>query len=239
MLFNLLKFTVCFLFVSSFASANEGGGGESAHGGGGAATATGSVVSPQYSGKQNQDWAEIQTKLATLKAKLDAQEAVVKSLMGSSSHGSSSHQAPSGGEHGAPPAAGHGGAGASSANVNSSEVLKAEHKKWQDLILEYNTVQHEYETRYPEKGVKELRVYKRIEPSEIEDTQKEMTLEGRVNQLHQKIVKQYRPAIEPVVKPKKIKKNDSIKSEKGDEKLSLPKKNKTEPSVTDQIILQK
>ena len=239
MLFNLLKATVCFLCVSSFASANEGGG-ESAHGGGGAATAAGSVVSPQYSGKQNQDWAEIQTKLATLKAKLDAQEAVVKSLMGSSSHGSSSsHQAPAGGEHGAPPAAGHGGAGASAANVNSSEVLKAEHKKWQDLILEYNTVQHEYETRYPEKGVKELRVYKRIEPSEIEDTQKEMTLEGRVNQLHQKIVKQYRPEIEPVVKSKKSKKNDSIKSEGGDEKLSLPKKNKTDPSVTDQIILQK
>lgn len=237
MLFNLLKTTVCFLCVSS-ASANEGGG-ESAHGSSGAATAAGSVVSPQYSGKQNQDWAEIQTKLATLKAKLDAQEAVVKSLMGSSSHGSASHQAPSGGEHGAPSAAGNGGAGASSANVNSSEVLKAEHKKWQNLILEYNTVQHEYETRYPEKGVKELRVYKRIEPSEIEDTQKEMTLEGRVNQLHQKIVKQYRPAIEPVVKSKKIKKNDLIKSEGGDEKLSLPKKNKTEPSVTDQIILQK
>jgi len=210
--------------------ANEGGG---EHGGGGAAPAA-TEASAHYSGKQSQAWSEIQTKLAALKAKVEAQEAVVKSLI-SSSHSTSGAGH---GESQAPAAGGHGGGGAVVPTVSGSvvELLRVEHQKWQQLVEEYNQLNHEYETKFPEKGIKESRVYQRLESSDLETFEKQMTVDEKINESHQKIIKQYPRAFKD-----KLDSSGSadVKKKKTHQKNKKAVESESENSVTDTILLKK
>lgn len=227
---NLVIVTFLSCGVGQKLLANEGGG---EHGGGAAPAAT--EATAHYSGKQSQAWSEIQTKLAALKAKVEAQEAVVKSLI------SSSHSASGGSGHGespAPAAGGHGGGGAVVPSVSGStvELLKVEHQKWQQLVEEYNQLNHEYETKFPEKGIKESRVYQRLESSDLETFEKQMTVDEKINESHRKIIKQYPRAFKDKLDqagPAEVKKKKTnLKNKKATE-------TETENSVTDTILLKK
>lgn len=229
---QLVSFLFSFLFVLQIAWSNEekpaghgGGGGEH----GGAATA----AEADYSGKQSQEWSEVQTKLSALKSKVEAQEALVKSLI-----------VETGGGHGAPAASGGGHGGSSGAGGDAMgeriEQLKKEHQKLQTMIVEYNKMSAAYETRFPEKGLKESRIYRRTDPQAIQSDEMVSSYEEKVQRLQGKIMRQY-PRTAKSIQAKKQKKK-TVTLESGHAKKALDKKTDSEPKtgdVTDQIILQK
>lgn len=174
-----------------------------------------------YSGKQTQQWSEVQSKLSALKGKVDAQEAIVKSLIlekNAVGHGAN---------------AGHANEEALAARI---EQLKKEHEKLQSLVAEYNKMNTNYETRFPEKGLKENRIYRRADPQAIQPDETVSNYEERVQRLQNRILRQYPKSslrLKTSQSQSKKSKEPSVSKEKVHES---PKK---AGDVTDQIILQK
>lgn len=221
-----VKILIPILCISQMVWANEHGEAPKENAGNGGAPA---AAEDHYSGKQTQQWSEVQSKLSALKGKVDAQEAVVKSLI--LERGATGHGAPAGGHGGAP--AGHGSDEAMAARI---EQLKKEHEKLQSLVAEYNKMNTDYETRFPEKGLKENRIYRRVDPQAIQPDEAVSSYEERVQRLQNRILRQY---------PKSSSKLKTASSEVKKSKKPVPKE-KEKPheapksgDVTDQIILQK
>lgn len=120
-----------------------------------------------YSGKQNQEWEKMQAQLAAQKTKLDAQEAVVKALIAEKSGLSGQ---------------------ALTTKVNQ---LKSEYTKLRTMTDEYNKLSNDYETQFPERGLKEKRIYTRIRQRTLKSYEDDQSVRGRVNTVHKKILKQY------------------------------------------------
>lgn len=229
-----VKIFITVLFFSPIIFANEHeapAGGE--HGGAAAPAAN-------FSGKQTQEWNEVQTKLSALKTKVEAQEALVKSLM-VQKPGAHEAAPAGGGEHGAPAAPSGGGHGESASAAGNAdpmasriEQLKKEHQKLQTMIADYNKMNAEYETKFPEKGLKESRIYRRLDPQAIRMDETASSYEEGVQRLQNKIMRQYPKASQNIKLEKKSKK-PIAKIKDAEEKKELPKTG----DVTEQIILQK
>jgi hypothetical protein len=120
-----------------------------------------------YSGKQDQHWEIVQTELGALKSKVDAQAVVVEGLM------------------------------AQKSLVKGEELsvlaenIKQQHRKYEDLVLDYNKKNDEFLTRYPERGLKEKRVYKRVKMKSLNNFEADVSMKARMRRLHDKVLKQY------------------------------------------------
>ncbi len=160
-----------------------------------------------YSGKQSFEWTDVQKKLAEQKAKLEAQETLVKNLIVEKSHASGSSQ------------------------NNKNQEIQTEHRKLQKMTEDYNQLSSDYETKFPEKGVKENRIYNRLEVKTIDGIKGDLTLEGRLNKLHSHVLSQYPRANKPksVVK----KNSNTIKKIKSAEPVVQEK------DVTEKIVVEK
>lgn len=124
-------------------------------------------VSQNYSGKQDQQWEVVQTELGALKSKVDAQAATVEGLMAQKSMLKGEEL---------------------SALV---ENIKKQHQKYEDLVLDYNKKNDEFLTRYPERGLKEKRVYKRVKMKSLNSFEADVSMKARMRRLHDKVLKQY------------------------------------------------
>ncbi len=162
------------------------------------------VDNKEYSGKQNQDWEKVQAQLGTIKGKLDTQEALIKTLIGEKLH-----------LEGA-------------ARNLKMEELKKEHQKLEKLIEDYNRLNQEYQTKFPERGLKEKRIYNRMKVKTLTAYEEDLSLQGKVFKLHNKVLSQY-----PKSRKKINKKNESHSSPKTQE----AEVNKS-PDITDKLILK-
>ncbi len=196
----LAKIFIGFLTVQFFFTWSVRAEEEESHGQAGTAGAV-----ENYSGKQSLDWVEVQKKLAELKGKLDSQSNVVEGLILARA------QAPA------------------KEKVKRSEEIEVEHRKLQKLTEDYNQRSVEYETKYPEKGVKGVRTYQRLDTKSIDAMENDMTLDGRLSKLHNKVIHQYPHATKNKNSKKSVTKE---RKEKGEPVI-------VEKDVTDQIILQK
>ncbi|MEQ1723409.1 MAG: hypothetical protein ABL930_09555 [Pseudobdellovibrio sp.] len=164
----------------------------------------------EYSGKQNQDWEKIQTKLGTMKSKLETQENIIKALI------------------------------AEKLNLNGEalavkmEQLKSEHYKFEKMVDEYNELNLQYLTKFPERGIKEKRIYTRMKSKSLQAFEDDQTLQGRVNKLQSKILTQYPKSTEQLKKKKKKPSDKSLDAKKN----SIEPEVKKDKDVTDQIILK-
>lgn len=120
-----------------------------------------------FSGKQNLEWEKIQTKLGALKGKLDSQENVVKAMLSEKNSLAGEDQ------------------------QKRLELLKEEHARYKKMLEEYNELNNEFLTKFPEKGIKELRLYSRQKSKTLESLGREITVQERAEILHEKIMKQY------------------------------------------------
>lgn len=130
-------------------------------------TKTEGAAQENYSGKQDQSWEVVQNDLAALKTKMDAQYSVVNNLI------------------------------AEKSNLKGEELtakmaeIKKQHQKYEQMVVEYNKKNEEFLTRYPERGLKEKRVYKRVKIKSLESFEDDFTFRGRMNKLHKKVLSQY------------------------------------------------
>lgn len=120
-----------------------------------------------YSGKQDQRWEVVQTELGALKSKVDAQALVVEGLMAQKSQVKGEELSA------------------------LAENIKQQHRKYEDLVLDYNKKNDEFLTRYPERGLKEKRVYKRVKMKSLNNFEADVSMKARMRRLHDKVLKQY------------------------------------------------
>jgi hypothetical protein len=164
----------------------------------------------EYSGKQNQDWEKLQTKLGNLKSKLEVQENIIKALI------------------------------AEKLNLTDEaltvkiEQLKKEHYQFEKMVDEYNELNLEYLTKFPERGIKEKRIYTRIKSKSLQSFEDDQNLQSRVNKLQSKILTQYPKSTEQL---KRKKEKSSVKSSDA-KKNSTESQVKKDSDVTEQIILK-
>ena len=166
------------------------------------------IVNKSYSGKQSLEWEKIQTKLGALKGKLDAQMNLVEALTANSPDAK---------------------------DVNSAiklQDLKREHLKLQKMIVDYNELNIAFLTKYPERGIKESRIYNRVKSKALQLNEKDETLDARAKRLHAKIMSQYS---QPSLKNSSNNKKSQGVSKKNSEEVQKTDKN----DVTDQIIFEK
>lgn len=164
------------------------------------------VEDKEYSGKQNSDWEKTQADLGTIRGKLESQEALVANLI----------------------------AGKNQLNGEAlalkMEELKKEYRKLETLTEEYNRLNLQYLTKFPERGVKEKRIYKRIKTKSLQAFEEDLTVQGRVNRLQNKILNQYPNANA----------TDKKKKTKPEEKGEIENSKKSDVNeVTEQIIFKK
>ncbi|MCC2678549.1 MAG: hypothetical protein K0R29_1125 [Pseudobdellovibrio sp.] len=152
-----------------------------------AAAKDGAPKESTYSGKQDQNWELVQTEVTALKGKMEMQATVVQNLIAekNSLTGQALQQ--------------------------KMEQIKAEHQKYERLVVEYNAKNEEFMTRYPERGLKEKRVYKRAKIKSLDTFEDDVTIRGRMNKLHNKVLKQYPRAFTD----EKNKKESSVSSGQG------------------------
>lgn len=124
-------------------------------------------VQQSYSGKQDQKWEAVQAEVMALKGKMEMQAAVVQSLIAEkdSLKGKELQQ--------------------------KLDQIKVEHQKYERLVVDYNSRNEEFMTRYPERGLKEKRIYKRAKIKSLDSFEDDVTVGGRMNKLHNKVLKQY------------------------------------------------
>lgn len=72
-----------------------------------------------------------------------------------------------------------------------AENIKQQHRKYEDLVLDYNKKNDEFLTRYPERGLKEKRVYKRVKMKSLNNFEADVSMKARMRRLHDKVLKQY------------------------------------------------
>lgn len=165
-------------------------------------------LNKDYSGKQSGEWEKIQLELGTRKGKLEAQITLVKNLI--ESKNSLKGEA---------------------LDLKLGE-LKSEYQKLRKYTEDYNRMNQEYLTKFPERGTKVHRTYKRVKMKSLQALENEMTVQGRVNRLHSKILTQYPKSKAAAKKPITIlKSHDATASESG--------KTVEKDNVTEQIQLKK
>lgn len=172
-------------------------------------TAESAAALTEYSGKQNREWEQAQAKLGAAKGRMDAQMSVVQNLIMAKS-------------------------GLKGKELSDKiEELKREHLKLRKSIDDYNELNEEFLTRFPERGRKESRLYKRVKSKSLKAYEEDFTVHGSVNKLHNKILKQYSKTKNDVktgdTRAEMAHKNNADKSEKSDQT--------SKKEVTDQIIL--
>lgn len=150
-----------------------------------------------YSGKQDQSWEVVQQDLAALKAKLDTQATLLQNLI--------SEKANLKGE----------------ALTTKIDEVKVEHKKYQKMVFDYNKLNEEFLTKYPERGLKEKRIYKRVKMKSLDTFEDDVTLRGKMNKLHNKIKKQY-PKVFAEKKESAPVSGGTSESQKLDDKVTQP-----------------
>jgi hypothetical protein len=168
------------------------------------------IKDKEYSGKQNQDWEVKQTKLGAKKSKLEAQENLIKTLIAEKMNLTGD------------------------ALAVKIEQLKTEHIKLEKMIDEYNELNLEYLTKFPERGIKEKRIYTRVKSKSLQAFEADQTLQGRVNKLQSKILTQYPKSTEQLKNKKKKSNSKSLDANKNSSEAEVKK----DKDVTDQIILK-
>ena len=126
-----------------------------------------------YSGKQDQTWEVIQTKLGALKTKMDSQTMLVNTLVAEKAALKNSEDV-----------------------AKKAEDLKIQHHKLETLVLDYNKLNEEYLTKFPERGLKVKRIYQRVKLKTLDSFEDDFTLRGRLNKLHGKVLRQYPGAVQ-------------------------------------------
>ena len=111
-----------------------------------------------YSGKQDQSWELIQAKLAALKTKMDSQTILVNNLVAEKAALNNSQEV-----------------------AKKAEELKTQHHKLEELVSDYNKLNDEYLTKFPERGLKEKRVYQRVKLKTLDSFEDDFTLRGKLN----------------------------------------------------------
>lgn len=166
------------------------------------------LLNQNYSGKQSADWEKIQLELSTAKGKLEAQTSLVKNLI-------------------------------EAKNSLKGKVLdlklvelKTEYQKLQKYTEEYNRINQEYLTKFPERGTKAHRTYRRMRTKSLQAIESELTVQGRVNRLHSKILMQYPKSKAAAKKPAATLISRDATATEG---LKATEKN----AVTEQIQLKK
>ena len=185
---------------------------EGGHGGGGEHGGAAPEVEKKFSGSQTDEWMKVQAELTALKARVEAQKATVEGLIASKAH-----------------SGGH-------ANSTDSENLKKEHEKLLAMIEEYNALSTSFQNRFPEKGSAIGRIYKRIDPEDVDTMETNMSTEGRMNLLDRKIRKQYnRQTAEDVAAEKNAEKKalDVKEKKKFEEENVHSRKEKTKEEVVE------
>lgn len=156
-----------------------------------------------------QEWLEIQAKVQVLKAKIRSKDESVKKLIKEkmeTKDPKKSHEL--------------------------VQLLQVEYKDLQSAIQDYDQQRSLLQYRYPEKGRFETKQYERIEIKELEDMEKELSLEGQINRAARKVRTQYK-AHTPPVEPKgssttlPAKKDPTVKEEKQG------------PDITEPVIITK
>lgn len=205
---RLIQISIVLLALTTYAAEHEAEKPAEGHGSAGAPAA----AEVNYSGSQSEEWLKVQGQLTTLKGKVETQKTLVESLILQKSHGG--HSTP-----------------------EDEATLEKEHAAYIVMIDDYNKLSTNFQNRFPEKGAALGRIYKRIDPENIESIETQMTAEGRMKRLNSKIKKQYKQdtgetkaAAEHGVVPSKVHIVESTKNKK---------RVTDEIPVTDQIILQK
>ncbi len=165
-----------------------------------------------YSGKQNEEWLTVQNQLTTLKGRVGNQKKLVENLI-------IQKEAVKGAQQAA-----------------VIDELKKAHLELIRLIGQYNEISTTFETKFPEKGGSLGRVYKRIDPANIDAMENKMTIEGRLQKLDRTIKNKYSKS------PKKDEaENQTVKKSKKNviNTEAGPQLKPLDVQVTDQIILQK
>lgn len=162
------------------------------------------AVDKQFSGRQDENWTDIQSKLGVLKSKVEAQKSVVEEILKNKKN--------------------------SEAKISKKEIdqLKIEHEKLKSITNDYNKMLANFQFRFPEKGLESGRKYIRIENQSLEEMETPTTFEGRLKKLNRKIKKQYqveeqaptiihkKPTVPPVKTPVGSKSLDSKKTNEAD-----------------------
>lgn len=170
------------------------------------AASTEAVEVKPYSGHQTQDWEKVQGRLTTLKAKVDAQEVLVKNLAAEKTKLQGQ------------------------ALVTKVEELKKEYATLRTVTAEYNQLNEEYLTKYPERGLKEKRIYPRIETKSLDAYENDMSVSGRVNRVHKKILQKYsRSKQEKAATPSEVKEESTSSGESKNTQSAEPSGAVTDP----------
>ena len=130
------------------------------------------AANEHYSGKQDSDWEAIQQKLSAAKGKIDAQASVVQALIMDKDHLKGEELA------------------------LKIEEIKKQHQKYLEMVSDYNKQNDDFLNRYPERGIKEKRVYKRVKMKSLDAFEDDVSVRGKMNKLHKKILKQYPRAVQ-------------------------------------------
>lgn len=201
-------------------SANEGpppaeGGG---HGGGAPAEGAPSAATTFESGRQSMEWIELLAKLSAAKGKLDAQKALVMGLVSQKDGISKQDEL-----------------------KKHVDLIIEENKKLNKSIDEYESIKALLKYRFPERGIKELRKYERVEKQTIESIETEISTEGQLKKSLAKMRKQFK-----VVQPKTPEESSELNSNHDNQLHNKEKSHikATEPvqppdSVTDSIIISR
>lgn len=217
----LFKALIVIVFVTSAARASE-----DAHGGGppapaaegqGANAAPGGVTKETLeSGRQSMEWVDLVNKVSAAKAKVEAQRSVMVHLLEQKKsidkqEALSKHVA----------------------------VMTEENKKLHKMIDEYEEQRNLLQYRFPEKGIKELRKYERVEKKSLEEFETELSVEGQLQKTVSKMKKQFKTPPEPKAKnpEEAIAPVTSVKA--SGKKKPQPKKVEEADSITNSIKIIK
>lgn len=177
--------------------------------------ATAELNDKEFSGHQTEEWMNVQNQLTTLKGKVENQKKLVESLIQQKEITKGAEQ------------------------IEKIEELKIAHSEYIRVIEAYNQMSTTFQTKFPEKGGTVGRVYKRIDPANIESMKNKMSAEGRLQKLNKTIEKQYSKSVDSSDVNKA-----ALAHKKSNKKVLLvpmaaPVEKVQEVQVTDQIILQK
>lgn len=169
------------------------------------------LLKKDYSGKQGFEWEKAQAEVIAIKAKLEVQISTINAMMDEKNKLKGQ------------------------ALSDKIDQLKMEHEKLKVLMSDYNKLNSEFLTKYPERGIKDVRLYKRSQSKTQKKSDTEMSVGEKVNLVHQKILKQYsveksdskkQQSVSPAMPNNKAR--DEIKSDSDKDK-----------GITDQLILKK
>lgn len=159
-----------------------------------------------YSGRQTQEWVDLLNQLNAAKAKMEAQKKVVDDLLIAKQHSVDPVKV-----------------------QENVKKLTEEHKKLNDNIQEYESMRSKLRYRYPEKGVKELRVYERVEARTLNEYENSFSVDARLSQ-----------AVEMMRDKYKIKNKKTVPKDKEMQTKETQKnQEKNNPEVTDSILMVK